>query len=220
MINELHESIENALQKHKIEKTLKETGEWLDKNLKESGGAVIVTNKEGQIKFINQNAQIITGFTKEEAYIRDLSEVFNIRIGNLLLDDKESEDGSITFNKDMKTESTGSEFVKDIINEGIVTDIKDEYYLSDNKGKEIPIDYNASPIKNDDGEFLGVKLVFNDISEILNEKKSLLESEKRFKKVYSQSPIGIGMYNNEGQIIEANNAALELFGVETYIQTK
>ena len=84
--NELHESIERALYKHKIEKTLKEAGEWLDKNLKESGGAVIVTNKEGQIKFINQNAQLITGFTKEEAYIRDLSEVFNIRIGNLILD--------------------------------------------------------------------------------------------------------------------------------------
>ena len=217
--NELHESIERALYKHKIEKTLKEAGEWLDKNLKESGGAVIVTNKEGQIKFINQNAQLITGFTKEEAYIRDLSEVFNIRIGNLILTNKESEDGNITFNN-MKTESTGSEFVKDIINEGVVTDIKDEYYLSDKNGKIIPIDYNASPIKNDDGEFLGIKLVFNDISEILNEKKSLLESEKRFKKVYSQSPVGIGMYNSEGQIIEANSSALELFGVETISKLK
>jgi PAS domain S-box-containing protein len=218
--NELHDSIEKALQKHKFEKKLSETGEWLDKKLKGSGRAVIVTDKEGYVKFMNQAAQKFTGFKREEAYFKDLSEVFKIKIGSSLIGVKDSKRGSPEFLTGMKTQSSGSDLVKDIITGRIVTGITEEVYLSNIEGKEIPIEYNASPIKDDDGEFLGATLVFNDISERVNAGKSLLESEKRFKSIYSQSPIGTAIYNREGQIIDANSAVLQLFGVKEISQLK
>lgn len=209
---ELHNSIETALKKHKFEKKLVESGELLDKKLEGSGGAVIVTNNEGYIRYMNQAAKKITGFKDEKAYSKDLSEVFLIRMINPI--------GGVTLPNehnpkiDKKTEPYGSNIVTDIMNEGIINGVTEQAYLTNMEGKDVPIEYTASPIKDDNGEFLGAKLVFTDISERYNAEQSLIESEKWFKNIYYQSSIGIGMYNGEGQIIDANTAALHIFGVE------
>ena len=116
--------------------------------------------------------------------------------------------------KALNIQSSGLNLVKNIINEGIVAGNTEEIYLSNREGKEIPIECYASPLKDDNGEFLGTTLIFNDISQRFNAEKSLLESEEKFKSIYSQAPIGTGIYNTEGQIIDANIAALQLFGVD------
>ena len=218
--NELHESIEKALQKHKFEKKLVESGEWLDKKLEGSDGAVIVTDKEGYIRFMNQAAKKFTGFKKEEAYFKDLSEVFMIRMINTLSEVTDSKDYNQEINTTIKSESSSSNLITDIMNERIVNGVTEQVYLSNIEGMEIPIQYTASPIKDDDGEFLGATLVFNDISERFNAEKSLIESKKWFKSIYSQSPIGIGIYNREGHIIDANTEALQIFGVKEISQMK
>jgi PAS domain S-box-containing protein len=212
--NELHDSIERALLKQKFEKKLVETGKWADNKLKESGKAVIVTNKEGFVRFLNSSAQELTGFRREEALYMNLSEVFKIRIGNSTIDVQESGNDSQDFIKGHQNKSSGLNLVKNIINEGIVAGITEEIYLSNREGNEIPIECYASPLKDDNGDFLGTTLIFNDISQRFNAEKSLLESEEKFKSIYTQTPIGTGIYNAEGHIIDANSAALQLFGVD------
>jgi PAS domain S-box-containing protein len=212
--NELHDCIERALQKHKFEKKLVETGEWADNKLNGTGEAVIVTNKEGYIRFINSNAQELTGFKREEAIFMNLSEVFKIRIGSSPINNIESGKDGPDLIKDNKPQLSGLNLVKNIINEGIVSSITEEVYLSNIEGKEIPIECYASPLKDDNGEFLGATLIFNDISQRYNAEKNLLENEEKFKSIYTQSPIGIGIYDADGQIIDANIAALKLFGVD------
>lgn len=52
-----------------------------------------------------------------------------------------------------------------------------------------------------------------DITEQKNVERALQESEERFRGIFSESPIGIMVYDFSGQLLEANAAALEIFGV-------
>jgi PAS domain S-box-containing protein len=212
--SELHESIERALNGHKVAKKLIETGEYLDIKLEDAGGAVIITDKEGFVVFMNPTAQNLTGQKIDKAM--DLTEIFKIRIGNSIVDLKQPDDKKHHDNQilsDMQNESY-QQAVKDIINEGIVKGVTEEVYLQAEEGNEIPIEYYAYPVRDDNGSFLGAALVFNDISKDLEAGKSLLESEKKFKTIYSESQIGIAIYNENGIIKDVNNRALQIFGVE------
>ena len=48
----------------------------------------------------------------------------------------------------------------------------------------------------------------------------LLESEKRFKSIFADSPIGIELYDDKGQLIEVNQACLNIFGVSNPLELK
>ncbi len=43
--------------------------------------------------------------------------------------------------------------------------------------------------------------------------ETLRESEEKFRNIYEASPIGIELYDSEGQLIDANKACLDIFGV-------
>jgi CheY-like chemotaxis protein len=58
---ELKTAIEIALYKHKMEKQLKESKEWLSTTLKSIGDAVIATDKKGNVTFMNPAAESLTG---------------------------------------------------------------------------------------------------------------------------------------------------------------
>jgi len=75
---ELHISIEMALFKHSIEKKLKDSREWFNITLKSIGDAVIATDPQGYVLFMNPVARSMTGWNIEEARGRPLKEIFNI----------------------------------------------------------------------------------------------------------------------------------------------
>lgn len=191
--NALHRSIEKALQRHKFEKKLKEMGVSLNKKLKQSGAAVIVTDKNGNIKYSNNAAQTFIGLKMEDINLKNINEVIR---GRKLSDN--TTDGIFNIIESESPLKSGSE----------------EIILSNTGGNEIPVEYNVSPINDADGETLGTTFVFKDITERINTEKNKRESEKRFKTIYSQSPIGTGLFDLDGNLLEANDAALNLFGVD------
>jgi PAS domain S-box-containing protein len=75
---ELHIIIEMALFKYSIEKKLKESREWFCVTLKSIGDAVIATDPEGYVLFMNPVARSMTGWNPEEARGMPLKEIFNI----------------------------------------------------------------------------------------------------------------------------------------------
>jgi PAS domain S-box-containing protein len=75
---ELHIIIEMALFKHSIEKKLKESREWFSVTLKSIGDAVIATDPEGYVLFMNPVALSMTGWKLEEARGKPLKDIFNI----------------------------------------------------------------------------------------------------------------------------------------------
>lgn len=191
--NALQKSIENALRRHKFEKKLNQLGESLNKKLIESGSAVVVTDKNGGIKYINDVAEKLICFKREEIHLKNIDDIFRVR--KLTDNHVEGKFNILEYGPPLKC---GDE----------------EVFLSRPGGNEIPIEYNTSPIKDADGETVGSTLIFNDISEQFNIKKILRQDEKRFKDIYLQSPIGIALFDLDGNIFDANGSALDLLGVD------
>lgn len=55
--------------------------------------------------------------------------------------------------------------------------------------------------------------VYRDITQWKQGEMELKDSEKRFREIFSQSPIGIAIYGINGRLADANRAFLEFFGL-------
>ncbi|MBD3181551.1 response regulator [Candidatus Poribacteria bacterium] len=142
---ELKTTIEMALYKHEMEKKLKENEQWLFTTLKSIGDAVIATDQNCQIKFMNPVAQKLTGWSQEEAIGKPLKDVFDIA---------NEETGE-------PVEDPAAKVVRDKKTVGLAN----HTILLSKDGRNIPIDDSAAPITDEKGDLLGVVLVFRDITE-------------------------------------------------------
>lgn len=156
---ELLVNIEIAFYKNKMEKMLKESNgqlreskQWLLAAINSIGDAVIATDQKGQIKLINPLAQAMTGWKEEEALGKDLANVFNI-INEVT--DKQAEDP-----------------IKKVMREGSFYGLAEHTILVGKNGVRIPVDIIGSPIK-DEGNIIGVVVVFYDIMERKKIEKSM-----------------------------------------------
>jgi PAS domain S-box-containing protein len=86
------------------------------------------------------------------------------------------------------------------------------YTVKRKDGKILHLLVKAYPIiKN--GIACGMRMCLLDVSERVIAEQKLRESEKRFKSIYSWSPIGIALCNKEGKLIEMNRAFTKLFKI-------
>jgi len=119
--------------------------EWCRVTLASIGDAVITTDTEGRITFLNPVAESLTGWTLQEAAGQPLGSVFRI------------------INEESR-QPVESPTVR-ALREGVVVGLANHTLLIAKDGKERPIDDSAAPIRNEQGEVAGVVLVFRDISE-------------------------------------------------------
>lgn len=106
---------------------------------------MITSDACGTVTFMNPVAESLTGWTQEEAYGRDATEIFNIT-------------NSISGQK------VDSPIVQ-ALKQGTTVGIAEETLLITKNGIEIPIDDSAAPIRDDKGNITGAVLVFRDITE-------------------------------------------------------
>ncbi|MEG4502067.1 PAS domain S-box protein [Microcoleus sp. F6_B4] len=71
---------------------------------------------------------------------------------------------------------------------------------------------NYYPVKNESGEIIGVGLIIADITAAKQTELALRESEMRCRSVVESNMIGIGFWEADGGISEANDALLEMIG--------
>ncbi|MEZ2248463.1 PAS domain S-box protein [Microcoleus sp.] len=71
---------------------------------------------------------------------------------------------------------------------------------------------NYYPVKNENGETIGAGLILTDITVAKQTEIALRESEIRFRSVVESNMIGIGFWDREGAITEANDALLNMLG--------
>ncbi|MBP1731267.1 MAG: sensory box protein [Deltaproteobacteria bacterium] len=133
---ELQISIEMALYKYQKEKISREREEWLRATLTSIADAVITVDVGWRVTFMNAAAEALTRWSFRESVGRRASEICSIIQGNGRLD-------------------------KDFVFSSVV----EEGVLSNREGIEIPVDYNAAPIKDYKGEPTGMVFVLRNITE-------------------------------------------------------
>jgi len=136
---ELNISIEMALYKHQRERQVKASGQWFATTLKSIGDAVIATDKNNCLVFINTMAEALTDWKREDVLGINLVEVL------CLSDDK----GNPISNLVTSASHLG----------GVLGFPEDTKLLAKN-GKSMPISGSAAAIKDSKGNIMGSILVF------------------------------------------------------------
>ena len=141
-----------------IEEDLRRERETLQVTLSSIGDAVIVTDAEGTITFLNEVAESLVGRTLAYAGGRPLADVF--RIVN-------EQDGSPV-----------EDPVRKALRSAAVVGLANHTVLVGPDGSNIPIDDSAAPIRLGD-RIIGAVLIFRDISERRRSEQALLDADRR-----------------------------------------
>ena len=119
--------------------------ELLRISLMSIGDGVICTDTEGRITLINKTAEELTGWKREEAIGKPISEVFYI--------------------VNEFTKQRCEDPVKKVLETGRVVGLANHTVLITKDGKERVLADSGAPIKDKKGNIIGVVLVFRDITE-------------------------------------------------------
>ncbi|MEO8605116.1 MAG: CHASE3 domain-containing protein, partial [bacterium] len=124
---------------------LRESEERLRTTLRSIGDAVIATDTQGSIVFMNPIAQQLTAWSDREAAGQPLDVVFNI------------------INEE--TRAVVESPVAKVLREGTIVGLANHTVLIARDGSERPIDDSGAPIRDAGSAIMGVVLVFRDVSE-------------------------------------------------------
>ncbi len=141
---ELRIGIEMALHKHKMERQAAEHDKWFSTTLASIGEAVIATDAQGGVRFMNSLAESITGLSQTQVMGRHLDHV-------MVVTDEGAPGGS-------HGPYAGA------MRDGLVIQWAGNAALRPRNGPSTPIDYTATRIREEDGSVTGVVVVFRDIT--------------------------------------------------------
>ncbi|KGK99793.1 response regulator receiver protein [Methanococcoides methylutens] len=143
--SELRTNIEIALYKHEMESKLKESQKWLTAILNNTGDAMIATDQDGYIKFMNPFSEALTGWKQDDVLGKPLKDIFYV----------ESEE----------TGKAAEDPVEKVIREGMFYGLASQTLLVTKNNTRIPVDIIGSPIKGENDKLIGVLISFCDISD-------------------------------------------------------
>lgn len=162
-LKQAHHALENSsLELETLNTKLQALNERLIVTLKSIGDAVITTDVDGRVTFINEVAQSLTGWTPEDAVGRPIAEVFHI--------------------VNEETRQIVENPVDRVLREGVIVGLANHTILLTRDGREVPIDDSGAPIRTEQGQMHGVVLVFRDVSErraMEQGQEELLQLERR-----------------------------------------
>jgi two-component system cell cycle sensor histidine kinase/response regulator CckA len=141
---ELHTVLEIGLYKHRMENRLRASEQWLSTTLRSIGDAVLATDEQGCIVFMNPIAETLIGWVQADALGQPGSNVFRL------------------VNED--THAAIDSPITRALREGEAQPLAGNLLVS-NDFEEIPIDGSVSPIQDEGGRRHGVVLAFQDIRE-------------------------------------------------------
>ena len=137
---------------------LRSREEWFRITLTSIGDAVIATDPDGIVTFLNPVAEKLTGIKLAQAKGRSIERVFPI------------------FNE--QTLKPAENPVSKVMSLGAVVGLANHTVLQHINGSLTPIEDSAAPIRNDRRQLLGVVLVFRDVTHERRSEEVLRKTEK------------------------------------------
>jgi PAS domain S-box-containing protein len=145
-------------ERKEAEEALASEKERLAVTLKSIGDGVITTNMEGRVVLINKVAEVLTGWSQEEAHGRPVTEVFHII--------------------DEKTRERSENPIGNVLHSGEPFELSDQITLVSKDGSERLISNSGAPIRDSKSTVIGAVLVFRDVAEKRKMEEELLKTEK------------------------------------------
>ncbi|MFW5734496.1 MAG: HD domain-containing phosphohydrolase [Oceanidesulfovibrio sp.] len=165
---ELKTCIQMALYKHTMEERLLENERWLATTLRSIGDAVISTDRNGVVRYMNPMAEKLVGRSSASAIGKPLEDVARV---------EELENGS----------SIG-DMVRNVLTNGDHCR-KETGTLVSTNGGSIPVEVSASTIHSNQGRKnrYGVVLVFRDMTEFVRAENALHKSVQDLRRTLEET---------------------------------
>jgi PAS domain S-box-containing protein len=168
------------------------SGRALQTTLASIGDAVITTDLKGTISFMNPVAEHLTGWSAADAKGSQLAAVFCI-VNEL-------------------TREPAEDPVQKVLAHGHAVGLANHTVLIKRDGQECAIEDSAAPIVAENGETLGVVLVFHDASARRALELQVERSERELADFFQQAILGLQSMDSRGIILRANQAQLDMLG--------
>ncbi|MEH2264489.1 hybrid sensor histidine kinase/response regulator [Nostoc sp.] len=164
---DLRIAIEIGLLQHQLERELRENRDRLATLLNSMSDAVIATNEQGKVTFINPAAEALTGWQQKDALGNEATKIFHLvnEVTDTILENP----------------------ITKVLREQQVVYLEEFTYLIRKDGKRVLIGDSASPLKGQPDQINGVVVVFWDLSERQQTKllEQALEKEQELNRLKS-----------------------------------
>jgi PAS domain S-box-containing protein len=137
------------------------------------GDAVIATDTQGRVTFLNPAAEALTGWPQADAARRPLADVFRI--------------------VNERTRQPVEDPAAKVLRMGTMVGLANHTSLMARDGREVPIDDCAAPIIDDRGRMAGVVLVFRDVTQRrqAEESEAFRRAKERLELAVRGSNVGV-----------------------------
>lgn len=147
---------------------------------------LFTTDIDSRINYFNPAAEKITGYPATKAVGMYCKDVFKKKI---------CEPGNPLYNSNSDD---------DLNNQ--------EYFITHSDGRKIPVIFSTSVFRDDSGKIVGGLQIFKDITQIHNMQEKIAKRERKYRRVFEGSHDMIYTTNNEGKLLDINDAGVEMLG--------
>ncbi|MCH7689756.1 MAG: response regulator [candidate division Zixibacteria bacterium] len=206
---EIKTTIEISLHRHILEAELRSNRIWLQTVLWSIGDAVIASDCQNQVVFMNPAAEMLTGHNADNSIGKPIKDVLK------LID-----------------ENTGQHFeypTRKRLEESDDYELTRNFKLINKSGNGIPIEITIDSMKDKRGGFIGCVSVFRDITNLRETERLTLQKEKELKyiaegersklqTIVSHFPDFIAIATLDGQALYLNPAGSRLVNLDPSIE--
>jgi diguanylate cyclase (GGDEF)-like protein/PAS domain S-box-containing protein len=174
-----------------VQQRLREQGEWFRIALSSIRDAVVATDVNGSITFMNASAQSLTGWSAEEALGQPVTNVV------VLVD-----------------EATGAPIEDPVVHLLLEKggDLPHEAVLKSRGGSSLNVELSAQPIRALGTRVIGVTLVFGDITEKKAADSALRTSEHKLRTLVANMNEGLIEVDEDDRILFVNDSLCTMVG--------
>jgi PAS domain S-box-containing protein len=167
----LAEGIAQFIDRRQADERFRRQAELHRVTLASIGDAVLTTDDQGRVTFLNDVAVALTGWTSEQALGQPIDAIFHI------------------VNED--TDEAVENPVGKVLREGTIVGLANHTALIARDGTQWPIEDSAAPIKDDQGRTFGVVLVFHEVTARRDVENALRSSEERLNLAVDTAGLGL-----------------------------
>jgi PAS domain S-box-containing protein len=174
----------------RIEDALRESEEKYRTLVEKMEEGVLLEDANGNISFINPKTALLVGYTEEELVGKHWSSIV----------------------PEEELEKTTSESAKRPL--GISSTYESKVRTKD--GSNVSVIITSSPIISDNNELKGVLSVFIDITDRKKMEVALQKSERQYRTLFENLPIGLFRCTLDGEFLAANPAFVDKLGFSSF----